>query len=95
MERVMAELVNDVEGRRRVLPSVQQPRYPVASGFEYGLTRLVEADVPRMVATFEPPQSWAELPVHGVEHDAAAVDGRTLPQEQESIESVERIDGCE
>jgi hypothetical protein len=47
------------------------------------------------VATFEPPQSWAELPVHRVEHDAAAVDGRTLPQEQESIESVERIDGCE
>jgi hypothetical protein len=84
----MAEFENEVEGRRRVLESVQHPRYPVESGVEYGLRKPEVVEVERRVAAFDPPQSWAELPEHLVEHVVAAIVGLVFPHEHESSLSV-------
>jgi hypothetical protein len=80
----MAPLLNVAEGRNRVEESVQQPKYPVESGVEYGLVRPVVIEVVRRVATFDPPQSWLALPEHRVVQVVAATEGRVFPQEQES-----------
>lgn len=84
MDRVMAEWENDAEGRRRLLPSVQQPSEPVLSAPMYGFVRPPVDAVERMVATLLPPQIWPELPEHLVVQVVADVEGLALPQVQAS-----------